>query len=50
VDSALLRQVKASLEAMLMEPLLAPLEASLGPVASLAFEPMLAQMLEREHG
>lgn len=45
-----MRSIEASLEAMLMRPLLAPFESSLGPAASLAFEPMLAQMLEREHG
>lgn len=50
MDSEALRSVEATFEAMLLRPLLEPLETSLGPVASLAFEPMLARLLEIERG
>jgi hypothetical protein len=41
------QQVNAMFEAMLLQPLFAPLEESMGPVASTAFSSMLAQLLER---
>jgi len=50
VDSVALRSVEATFEALLLQPLLEPLEASLGPIGSLAFEPMLARLLEAGHG
>jgi hypothetical protein len=39
-----------AIEVSLLEPLFAPLESELGPVAATAFGPMVQQLLERADG